>query len=176
MATVTAPLAPPDSGTADRPVAADVEPCPTTPFFEEPEQEGFGLLGSAWRSSSPSLMLTGRTFDVVQAPAQDAAPVLLRLQRLGVRQGAVFADGDVWHFFVPLGSGYVPPRLGGPGWPPPANYLSGEWITIPPRGARTADVPLRWVTRLPAGRLLTAPVWLFVALSALGQQPAPQGQ
>lgn len=175
MATVTAPLAPPHHGTADRP-AADVEPCPTMPALDDPEQEAFGLLGQAWRSSTATALPTGRAFDVVQAPAHHAAPVLLQLKRLGLPQGAVFADGNVWHFFVPLGSGYVPPRLGGPGWPPPANYLSGEWITIPPRRARTADLPLRWVTRSPAGRLLTAPIWLFVALSAQRQQSAPHSK
>lgn len=173
MSTITAAFAPVDLDTAANLVAAGAGPCPPTPVFDDPGQEGFGLLGPAWRSSRPTRIPTGHTFDVVQVPAHHAAPVLRQLQRLGVRQGAVFADGDVWHFFVPPGSDYVPAQLGGPGWPPPTSYVSGELITIPPRGARTDDEPLRWVTRLPAGRLFTAPVWLFAGLSALRQQPAP---
>lgn len=147
---------------------------PTPVVFDEPGREGFGLLGEAWRSSRPSLVETGRLFDVVQAPECLAAPILHRLERLDARRGAVFADGDEWHFVVPLGSGLVPPELGGPGWPAPVRYLSGEWITVPPRGARSAGERLRWVTREPSGQLYTAPVVLFAAFTALRQRPGPR--
>ncbi len=153
---------------------AAVGSCPPAPVvFDEPGREGFGLLGEAWRSPRPSLVQTGRLFDVVQAPEHFAAPVLRHLERLGARRGAVFADGDQWHFVVPLGSGFVPPELGGPGWPSPVRYLSGEWITVPPRGARAAGERMRWVTRQPSGQLYTAPVVLFAGFTALRQRPGP---
>lgn len=146
---------------------------PAPVVFDEPGREGFGLLGEAWRSSRPSLVQTGRLFDVVQAPEYLAAPVLRQLERLGARRGAVFANGDQWHFVVPLGSGFVPPELGGPDWPSPVRYLNGEWITVPPRGARSAGERVRWVTRVPSGQLYTAPVILFAGFTALGQRPVP---
>lgn len=150
------------------------ERCPAAPaVFAEPEQEGSALLGEAWRSSRPSQLETGRLFDVVQVPQHVAARVLERLERFNVRRGAVFADGDQWHFFVPLGSGHVPPEVGGPGWPSPVRYVCGEWITVPPRGARTGSEGLRWVKREASGQLYTAPVILFACFTALGQRPAP---
>jgi hypothetical protein len=142
------------------------EPDPPVPLWEDPAQEGYRLLGPAWRSSMPSPLQTGQAFDVVQVAEACAAPALEQLRRIGARRGAVFANDDQWHFFVPLESEFFPERCG-TGWPAWVRYLSGAWITVPPRGARAGTGGLRWVTREPAGRLYTAPMVLWAALAAM---------
>lgn len=135
---------------------------------DDPCREAYTLLGSAWRSSAARLVDTGRGFDVVQASQPYASAALEELRELGARRGAVAAEGDVWAFFVPPGS------IGRP-WPSHAAHVSGPAVWVPPRGARSNDLHLRWITREPTGRLLTDPKALCAALgtpTAAGPQPA----
>ena len=144
------------------------------PLFDDPSQEGYGLLGHAWRSSMPTTLRTGSGFDVVQVTEVHAAPALERIRRLRARRGAVFADDERWHFFVPPKSGFFPEESG-TGWPATVSYLHDAWITVPPRGARTGNRGLRWITREPAGHLYTAPIVLREVLEALAPPP-PDGK
>ncbi|MFF5538513.1 hypothetical protein ACFY71_39710 [Streptomyces cinerochromogenes] len=137
--------------------------CPT-----EPAEEGYALLGQAWRSSTPTPVVTGQRVDLVRVTEAHGRPVLDYLRRRGLRRGAVFTDHGAWHFFVPTESG-LPPEMD---WPEPVTYLSGQQVTIPPRGARAGDsTPLHWITRKPPGQLLTAPIPLWAALRATVATP-----
>lgn len=143
------------SGSSGRP-ATPAWVIPTLPG-DDPDREAYLLLGSAWRSSTAQLVDTGGGFDAVRAPQPYASVALDQLCEFGVRRGAVAANGDWWMFFVPPGSN-------GP-WPSYVAYVSGPAVWVPPRSARTNDRQLRWITRKPAGRLLTDPVSLCAALS-----------
>ena len=139
------------------------EPPYTIPTLAEddPGREAHLLLGSAWRSSKACPVQTGHRFDVVRAPQQTCAQVLVHLRSDGGRHGAVFAEGDCWGFFVPPGSG----RLLWPHW---ITYLSGPTVQIPPRAACPDGLSLRWITRgAPTGQLLTDPDVLCPGLTAL---------
>ncbi|MFJ8785870.1 hypothetical protein [Streptomyces sp. NPDC102476] len=130
---------------------------PTLPG-RDPGREAYALLGAAWRSSAPRLVDTGQGFDVVRAPQLYASAALDQLRELGARRGAVAAEGDCWTFFVPPGSNNRP-------WPSYAAYVSGPAVWVPPRSARSGDLHLRWITREPAGHLLTDPQWLSALLT-----------
>ncbi|MER5572347.1 hypothetical protein [Streptomyces massasporeus] len=137
---------------------------PTLPG--DPGREAYMLLGSAWRSSVAQLVDTGRGFGVVRAPQSYASLALHKLRELGAQRGAVAAEGDCWTFFVPPGSNDP--------WPSYATYVSGPAVWVPPRGARSSDLHLRWITREPAGRLLTDSEALCAALNspaAVGPPP-----
>lgn len=129
----------------------------------------YQLLGTAWRSTSPSTVTTGGLYDVVQVPETYAGAALASLRTVGACVGAVYTDGNgQWVYFVPPGSYALP-------WPPSVSCLSDPsvQITIPERAARGHVLRgPRWISRgEPAGRLLTSPTILWAVLNA--HIPAP---
>ncbi|MFF4755286.1 hypothetical protein ACWD5R_41055 [Streptomyces sp. NPDC002514] len=155
------------TATPTKPVDAPVLPLvlPARPGPADPCQEGYTLLGEAWRSPTVTSVPTGRRFDIVRTPETCGAHVLDRLRRHAVRHGAVFTDNGMWHFFVPPRSDVM---VAGMNWEDPATYVSGTHVSIPPRGARAhTHATLRWITREPAGHLFTAPLHLWAVFRAL---------
>jgi len=140
-----------------------------TPTLSEDDlhREGYALLGLAWRSNIATPIRTGHRFAALSVPQKHGAPALDHLRRLGAPCGAVTAAGDAWTFFVPADSGCIP-------WPSSATYLCGPEVWVPPRGARSGEPGLRWITRA-FGQLLTAPLWLWSALVALAEPANGEG-
>jgi hypothetical protein len=133
-------------------------------------------LARAWTSPTPTVM-TGRDVDIVQTTPDCGALAAAYLQPRGC--GAVFLDGDLWHFFVPSGSDWTP---AGQKWPATSTYLSGQRIAVPhPQQDTNSQSPLRWHTHAPGrgSRVLTSPVALLAVLLAVsaptlvGSTPGP---
>ncbi|MFF7098285.1 hypothetical protein ACFY9A_38805 [Streptomyces rubradiris] len=141
----------------------------TRPLPLDPSEEALTVLGPAWRSPTATTVLAGEAFDLVRVAETPGRLALDYLQRRGIRCGAVFMEYGSWHFFVPPNSAVLPP---GTDWPQAVTYLTGQHVTIPGRGTRTADqAPLHWITRDPAGHLFTAPIFLWAALRAFTATP-----
>jgi hypothetical protein len=114
----------------------------------------------------------GPGWEVVRVPETLARQAVARLDRLSSDLvGAVCAIGGWWSFFVPEGSN-------DPQWPEPAAYLaSGAAVTLPPASweRNAAARGARWVRRCHQGRVFTAPLFLYLAVTAPAGTSLPEG-
>ncbi|MER6913873.1 hypothetical protein ABT354_19560 [Streptomyces sp. NPDC000594] len=105
----------------------------------------------------------GPEWEAVLLPADRARRAVDHLVRREAPLGAVFADGPVWGFVVPPGSGT-------PVWPDGADYRpAGTRVTLPvsPGPGSTGSLPGRWVRYPAPDRVFTAPLLLHQVATAL---------
>ncbi len=102
----------------------------------------------AWwsRRAFSVLLPTGRTFDVIEAPGQLAAPAARILAEDGLAGPIAVTSDSRWMFFVAVGDRLRPDlyHLRGP-----IQHAAGSWVPAPP--TRYPDGRVRWLAPPGAG-------------------------
>ncbi|GAA2268198.1 MULTISPECIES: bifunctional DNA primase/polymerase [Kitasatospora] len=109
-------------------------------------------LRALWASDAAVLLPAGRSFDVLDVPAQPGLQALVRLERMGTQVGPVLAlpTGRLL-FFVAVGTAQrLPELLYRMGWDDASLDLAchgeGSWIAAPPSVFGSLG-PVRWLRR-----------------------------
>ncbi|AUG79853.1 DNA primase [Kitasatospora sp. MMS16-BH015] len=109
-------------------------------------------LRELWSMGSPLLLLPGRTFDVLDVPAQPGLQALVRLERMGTQLGPVLAPptGRLLFFTAPGTAARLPELLYRMGWDDAALDLAchgeGTYLAAPPTALGPLG-PTRWLRR-----------------------------
>ncbi|WP_033824605.1 bifunctional DNA primase/polymerase [Kitasatospora sp. MBT63] len=109
-------------------------------------------LAARCTAGAPLLLPAGRTFDVLDVPAQPGLQALVRLERMGTQVGPVLAapTGRMLFFVAPGTAGQLPELLYRMGWDDAALDLvchgAGSYVAAPPTVLAGLG-PMRWLRR-----------------------------
>ncbi|MER5641176.1 bifunctional DNA primase/polymerase [Kitasatospora sp. NPDC002227] len=105
-----------------------------------------------WAVDAPVLLPAGRSFDVLDVPAQPGLQALVRLERMGTQLGPVLAPptGRLLFFVAPGTAARLPELLYRMGWDDAALDLAchgeGSYVAAPPTVLGSLG-PTRWLRR-----------------------------